>query len=161
MHNRDNWLESLTAKPETRHTPFGIWLQISEALDKITYFYRPGADPSSTGWELGFPEFEEVLAEAGGEMDPPITGTTSPCNCQSQVSNLRNADSKFKRHLSCTIMLSQWYRTSPNQSMIPSARLPRKPARVSPPFGLFPYSAMKHPIIFPLCQHFRTLSLSQ
>ncbi|QDS75502.1 hypothetical protein FKW77_004871 [Venturia effusa] len=72
MHDRDNHLESPLLNPDLKHTPFGIWLQIAALLDRITDFYRPTVDPSTTGWEEGFPGFEEVIGDSGETIEPPI-----------------------------------------------------------------------------------------
>ncbi|KAE9979130.1 hypothetical protein EG328_001071 [Venturia inaequalis] len=72
MHDRDNHLESPLSNPDLIHTPFGIWLQIAALLDRITDFYRPTVDPSTTGWEEGFPGFEEVIGDSGETIEPPI-----------------------------------------------------------------------------------------
>lgn len=74
MHDRDNHLESPLSNPDLKHTPFGIWLQIAALLDRITDFYRPTVDPSTTGWEEGFPGFEEVIGDSGETIEPPILG---------------------------------------------------------------------------------------
>ena len=42
---------------------FLIWLKLTDLLEKTIAFYRPGADPTSTGWETGFPSFEELISE--------------------------------------------------------------------------------------------------
>lgn len=74
MHDRDNRLESPLSNPDLRYTPFGIWLQIATLLDRITDFYRPMVDPSTTGWEEGFPGFEGVIGVSGETLDPSILG---------------------------------------------------------------------------------------
>jgi hypothetical protein len=74
MHDRDNRLESPLSNPDLKHTPFGIWLQVSAMLDHITNFYRPNVDPSTTGWEEGFPGFEALIGDSGETLDPSILG---------------------------------------------------------------------------------------
>jgi hypothetical protein len=74
MHDRDNHLESPLSNPDLKHTPFGIWLQISTLLDRVTDFYRPNVDPATTGWEEGFPGFEGVIGDSGETLDPSILG---------------------------------------------------------------------------------------
>jgi len=71
IHDQDNNLESPVSKPELKRTPFGIWLQLAGALDHVITFYRPNIDPKATGWEEGFPNFEEMLGEEGSTLDSP------------------------------------------------------------------------------------------
>lgn len=65
---------------------FRVWLAVSELLATVISFYRPSAGVTS-GWEEGFPAFEDIVSEAGqGDMDfatlglsphpPPPTGTS-------------------------------------------------------------------------------------
>lgn len=75
MHDQDNHLESPISNPELKHTPFGIWLQLAEAMDSVIVFYRPKSDPTATGWEEGFPNFEEMLGEEGSHLDEPTLAT--------------------------------------------------------------------------------------
>jgi hypothetical protein len=74
IHDRDNSIERLTSKPEKRRTAFGMWVQLAEALDKVIVFYRPGTKDEETGWEIGFPSFEDIIGEGGDSLDPPILG---------------------------------------------------------------------------------------
>jgi len=71
IHDQDNNLESPVSKPDLKRTPFGIWLQLAGALDHVITFYRPNSDPTATGWEEGFPNFEEMLGEEGSALDAP------------------------------------------------------------------------------------------
>ncbi|KAF2006864.1 hypothetical protein P154DRAFT_454621 [Amniculicola lignicola CBS 123094] len=73
MHDRDNSLTKLPTDPEKRSSPFGIWLQISQMLDKVIDYYRPGGSAEETGWEGDdFLGFEEMVGEGGDKLDPPI-----------------------------------------------------------------------------------------
>ncbi|KAK5551460.1 hypothetical protein LTR46_010474 [Exophiala xenobiotica] len=54
---------------------FLIWLKLTDLLDKTIAFYRPGADPTSTGWETGFPSFEELITEDAQRISPDIIYT--------------------------------------------------------------------------------------
>jgi Fungal specific transcription factor domain len=74
MHTQDERLENPTTWPETRYTPFGMWLELSAALDTAIYFYRPNVDERATGWEDGFPSFEEIIGDKGDIMEPTIVG---------------------------------------------------------------------------------------
>lgn len=52
-------------KPNVAQSPrgaFEVWLAISELLATVISFYRPAADPTS-GWEEGFPAFEQIVGE--------------------------------------------------------------------------------------------------
>ena len=71
IHDQDNNLESPVSKPELKRTPFGIWLQLAGALDHVITFYRPNTDPTATGWEEGFPNFEEMIDEEGSALESP------------------------------------------------------------------------------------------
>lgn len=52
------------ATERERMAPFVVWLKLTGLLDKTISYYRPLAEPSSTGWEEGFPSFEEVLCDS-------------------------------------------------------------------------------------------------
>ncbi|CAG8424452.1 unnamed protein product [Penicillium salamii] len=48
---------------------FEVWLAVSDLLANVISFYRPTADPTS-GWEEGFPAFEDLVGEdAQGDLD--------------------------------------------------------------------------------------------
>ncbi|EKG20720.1 Transcription factor fungi [Macrophomina phaseolina MS6] len=72
MHERDNQLETWTARPEQRRTPFGIWLQLAGILDRVIELYRPGCDPRVTGLENDFPGFEDIIGDGGDRLRGPI-----------------------------------------------------------------------------------------
>lgn len=73
MHDRDNSLRQLPTDPEKRSSPFGIWLQISEMLDKVIDYYRPGRAAEETGWEGDdFLGFEEMVGDGEDKLDGPI-----------------------------------------------------------------------------------------
>lgn len=73
MHDRDNSLRHLPTDPEKRSSPFGIWLQISEMLDKVIDYYRPGRAAEETGWEGDdFLGFEEMVGDGEDKLDGPI-----------------------------------------------------------------------------------------
>lgn len=48
--------------------PFIVWLKLTALLDKTISYYRPGAEPTCTGWEEGFPSFEELLSVEDREV---------------------------------------------------------------------------------------------
>jgi hypothetical protein len=73
MHDRDNSLTRLPTDPEKRSSPFGVWLQISEMLDKVIDYYRPGRSAEETGWEGDdFLGFEEMVGDGEDKLDGPI-----------------------------------------------------------------------------------------
>lgn len=73
MHERDNSLTKLPMDPEKRSSPFGVWLQISEMLDKVIDYYRPGSKAEETGWEGDdFLGFEEMVGDGEDKLDGPI-----------------------------------------------------------------------------------------
>lgn len=45
-----------------RFRTFLVWLRLTELLDETISYYRPSADQHSTGWDIGFPSFEEIIA---------------------------------------------------------------------------------------------------
>ncbi|KAJ5355363.1 uncharacterized protein N7496_012575 [Penicillium cataractarum] len=47
---------------------FKVWLAVSELLATVISFYRPSAGVTS-GWEEGFPAFEDIVSETGGDLD--------------------------------------------------------------------------------------------
>jgi hypothetical protein len=78
MHDRDNSLRQLPSDPEKRSSPFGIWLQISEMLDKVIDYYRPGRAAEETGWEGDdFLGFEEMVGDGEDKLDGPIMSKLS------------------------------------------------------------------------------------
>ncbi|KAF2280326.1 uncharacterized protein EI97DRAFT_119348 [Westerdykella ornata] len=78
MHDRDNGLTKLPQDPEKRSSPFGVWLQIAEMLDRVIDFYRPGRSPEETGWETDdFLGFEEMVGDGEDKLDGPIMSLLS------------------------------------------------------------------------------------
>ncbi|KAH3980595.1 hypothetical protein HBI56_111240 [Parastagonospora nodorum] len=78
MHDRDNSLRQLPSDPEKRSSPFGIWLQISEMLDKVIDYYRPGRSAEETGWEGDdFLGFEEMVGDGEDKLEGPIMSLLS------------------------------------------------------------------------------------
>jgi hypothetical protein len=73
MHDRDNSMTKLPQDPEKRSSPFGIWLQISQMLDRVIDYYRPGRSVEETGWEGDdFLGFEEMVGDGEDKLDGPI-----------------------------------------------------------------------------------------
>jgi len=81
MHDRDNSLRQLPSDPEKRSSPFGIWLQIAEMLDKVIDYYRPGRAAEETGWETDdFLGFEEMVGDGEDKLEGPIMSESSYSN---------------------------------------------------------------------------------
>jgi hypothetical protein len=79
MHDRDNSLTKIPTDPEKRSSPFGVWLQISEMLDKVIDYYRPGRS-DETGWEGDdFLGFEEMVGDGEDKLPPPIMSEFCLC----------------------------------------------------------------------------------
>jgi hypothetical protein len=76
ISDADIRLDSPLVQEQTRYTPFGIFLQITSALDHIINYYRPRND-SCTGWEKDFPGFEEMLGDKGADINPSLLGMSS------------------------------------------------------------------------------------
>lgn len=75
MHERDIAISTLGPR-ESGFPAFDVWLRIAEMLDKTIDYYRPGCPASSTGWETGFPGFEELVDQAHAWHLPTDTLTT-------------------------------------------------------------------------------------
>lgn len=48
-------------------TAFDVWFAISDLLSTVISLYRPSAD--TTGWEAGFPTFEEIVGDDTQALD--------------------------------------------------------------------------------------------
>ncbi|KAJ5172333.1 transcriptional regulator family: Fungal Specific TF [Penicillium capsulatum] len=56
-------------KPDTKiQGAFGVWLAISDLLATVISFYRPSAGTTS-GWEEGFPAFEDIVGDDAHDVD--------------------------------------------------------------------------------------------
>ena len=42
---------------------FDVWLSLADVLAETISFYRPTSDPDATGWEEGFPAWEDVVGK--------------------------------------------------------------------------------------------------
>jgi hypothetical protein len=69
------------AKPDIQtqnRGAFGVWLAISDLLATVISFYRPSAGITS-GWEEGFPAFEDIVGENTQEdLDYTTLGMFTP-----------------------------------------------------------------------------------
>lgn len=110
MHDRDNSLTKLPMDPEKRSSPFGIWLQISEMLDKVIDYYRPGRSAEETGWEDNFLGFEEMVGDGEGNLDGPIVSMFTPKkpdNCVVDIGTLSLAFALPSCHVHGVTQVSQ------------------------------------------------------
>lgn len=55
---------------ESGFPAFDIWIFLMNTLNKLVSFYRPGTAIDVTGWEEGFPSFEDAVNEAKGWKVP-------------------------------------------------------------------------------------------
>ena len=68
LKEADIGLTNMMNMKKYRHTAFGMWLRLCTYLEKIITFYRPSADPASTGWEEDFPAFEDIIGAGGDNL---------------------------------------------------------------------------------------------
>ncbi|CAK7235882.1 hypothetical protein SBRCBS47491_009445 [Sporothrix bragantina] len=61
MANKAAFSRTEAAKKKT-FAAFIVWLELTVLLDRTISYYRPVAEPTCTGWEEGFPSFEEILS---------------------------------------------------------------------------------------------------
>lgn len=55
---------------ESGYPAFEIWLFLCKTLNKLISYYRPGTPVDVTGWQEGFPSFEDAVKEARGWRVP-------------------------------------------------------------------------------------------
>ncbi|KAF2473369.1 uncharacterized protein BDR25DRAFT_131517 [Lindgomyces ingoldianus] len=135
MHDRDNSLSRLPSDPEKRSSPFGVWLQISEMLDKVIDYYRPGRAVEETGWEGDdFLGFEEMVGDGEDKLDGPIMNLLSLYHhtmCMASHKSLsindpvKSTPSYVRQSLSATRVISL---------------LNSEPPELLPPLPLVPYA---------------------
>lgn len=66
---------------------FRVWFAVSELLATVISFYRPSAGVT-TGWEEGFPAFEDIVGEASQGLDYATLGSlTFPADQKSRSSS--------------------------------------------------------------------------
>ena len=131
MHDRDNSLRQLPTDPEKRSSPFGIWLQISEMLDKVIDYYRPGSrSADETGWEDDFLGFEEMVGDGEDKLDGPIMSESDAHDLFAQL---------LIRKASCRSSTTPcaWLRTSRSPSTRQSSQHHHTSARVFRQHGSF------------------------
>lgn len=84
MHDRDGTVASAAFRAAYAGTPFGVFLQLSTALDKVISYYRPAVEQSITGWEDDFPSFEDIVGEAGETFEQNTIGEQTEYYCRSR-----------------------------------------------------------------------------
>ena len=79
LADRDIGIGKPNAHAQESPRAFGVWFAISELLATVISFYQPSAGTSS-GWEEGFPAFEDIVGEdTHGELD---VATLGMLNCR-------------------------------------------------------------------------------
>ncbi|KAF2747364.1 hypothetical protein M011DRAFT_443944 [Sporormia fimetaria CBS 119925] len=152
MHDRDNSLTKLPTDPEKRSSPFGIWLQIAEMLDKVIDYYRPGGSADETGWEGDdFLGFEEMVGDGEDKLDGPIMSLLSLFHhamCMASHKSLsindpvKSTPSYVRQSLSATRVISL---------------LNAEPPELLPPLPLVPYAlSLALSVVY---RHFRSRRL--
>jgi hypothetical protein len=114
MHDRDNSLTKLPTDPEKRSSPFGIFLQIAEMLDKVIDYYRPGRSAEETGWESNdFLGFEEMVGDGEDKLEGPIMSESLYTHLLSPLAKTPQASSRS------SITQCAWPPTNPSPSTTP------------------------------------------
>ncbi|KAL9081028.1 MAG: hypothetical protein Q9157_000344 [Trypethelium eluteriae] len=72
LKEADIGLTNMMDMKKYRHTAFGMWLRLCTYLENIISFYRPSADPASTGWEEDFPAFEDIVGTGGDKLQNEV-----------------------------------------------------------------------------------------
>ncbi|KAL9096581.1 MAG: hypothetical protein Q9165_001068 [Trypethelium subeluteriae] len=72
LKEADIGLTNMMHMKKYRHTAFGMWLRLCTYLENIISFYRPSADPTSTGWEEDFPAFEDIVGIGGDKLQNEV-----------------------------------------------------------------------------------------
>ncbi|KAJ5442390.1 Uracil-DNA glycosylase [Penicillium cf. griseofulvum] len=62
LADRDIGVMKPSVSAETSRGAFKVWLAVSDLLATVISFYRPSAETTS-GWEEGFPAFEDIVGE--------------------------------------------------------------------------------------------------
>ncbi|KAJ5815314.1 hypothetical protein N7474_007091 [Penicillium riverlandense] len=63
LADRDIGVEKPNFNDRQSRGAFAVWLAISDLLATVISFYRPSADTSTSGWEEGFPAFEDIVGK--------------------------------------------------------------------------------------------------
>lgn len=168
MHDRDNGLTKLPQDPEKRSSPFGVWLQIAEMLDRVIDFYRPGRSPEETGWETDdFLGFEEMVGDGEDKLDGPIMSGYHPAGFNIQILIYPGLLSLF-HHAMCmashkSLSINNPVKSTPSyvrQSLSATrviSLLSTEPPETLPPLPLVPYAlSLALSVVY---RHFRSRRL--
>lgn len=69
LADRDIGVVKPNVSAQTSRGAFDVWLAVSDLLATVISFYRPSAETTS-GWEEGFPAFEDIVGEdTQGDLD--------------------------------------------------------------------------------------------
>ncbi|CAI7601642.1 unnamed protein product [Penicillium discolor] len=69
LADRDIGIVKPNVSAQTSRGAFEVWLAVSDLLATVISFYRPSAETTS-GWEEGFPAFEDIVGEdTQGDLD--------------------------------------------------------------------------------------------
>jgi hypothetical protein len=69
LADRDIGIVKPNVSAQASRGAFEVWLAVSDLLATVISFYRPSAEPTS-GWEEGFPAFEDIVGEdTQGDLD--------------------------------------------------------------------------------------------
>ncbi|KAJ5585365.1 uncharacterized protein N7459_005165 [Penicillium hispanicum] len=69
LADRDIGIEKPNVRAEESPGAFRVWLAISDLLATVISYYRPSVEATS-GWEEGFPAFEDIVGEdVHGDLD--------------------------------------------------------------------------------------------
>lgn len=69
LADRDIGIVKPNVSAQTSRGAFEVWLAVSDLLATVISFYRPSAETTS-GWEEGFPAFEDIVGEnTRGDLD--------------------------------------------------------------------------------------------
>jgi hypothetical protein len=76
LADRDIGVVKPNVSAQTSRGAFEVWLAVSDLLATVISFYRPSAETTS-GWEEGFPAFEDIVGEdTQDDLDFGTLGTS-------------------------------------------------------------------------------------
>lgn len=162
LADRDIGIEKPNFNDRQSRGAFAVWLAISDLLATVISFYRPSADTTTSGWEEGFPAFEDIVGESTQEdLDFATLGAFHPHAIWASPPHIQPELKSAQASWNFTIMpLPSCHAgiRSPNTSIAPSSHPFGRDLR---PSGFTPLShlnALTNCPLFPLC---RTRSLYQ
>ncbi|KAJ5715895.1 uncharacterized protein N7483_013076 [Penicillium malachiteum] len=48
---------------ESGFVAFNVWFRVAKMLNKVIGLYRPNIEKGLSGWDSGFPSFEQIMDE--------------------------------------------------------------------------------------------------